>query len=128
MELVYKPTCQMTDCHDLGIFVSFKRSYCTACVAGAALCRHKPERLWYQYHHWTDQRLGIDRPSTLDVCSWLAGGKVLCCDVEKKLSDQQTVKHESTLEEQTAKNQRGVKRNCTEGNSCDYQVQLSSQK
>ena len=128
MELVYKPTCQMTDCHNLGIFVSFKRSYCTACVAGAALCRHRPERLWYQYHHWTDQRLGIDRPSTLDVCSWSAGRKALCCDVEKKLSDQQTVKHESTLEDQTAKNQRGVERNCTEGNSCDYQVHLSSQK
>ncbi|KAL7537896.1 hypothetical protein ACHAXR_008146 [Thalassiosira sp. AJA248-18] len=128
LELGYKPTCEMTDCHDLGIFEVLKRSYCTACVAGQADCRHKAERLWYQYHHWTEERLGIDKPPTLDACSWSAGGTALCCDVEKPLHSQQTVSLERTLDKQIAKIQRGIKRNCTEGHSAEYQVHRCTRK
>ena len=69
MELTYKQSNEIEDGHSLGIFVQMGRSYCGGCVAGQGACRHRPERLWYQYHHWTEDRLGIDRPGTLGICS-----------------------------------------------------------
>ena len=84
--------------------------------------------MWYQYHHWTDQRFGLNRPSTIDACDWAPGGNVLCCDVKKPLSAQQSVKFEKTLERQTGKMKRDVERNCTEGNSGHYQVNWSAKK
>lgn len=128
MELFYDKTIDIEVGHNLGIFTHMGRSYCTACIAGFGNCRHRSERLWYQYHHWTDERLGIDRPTTLLACSWAKGGKPLVCDVRAKIYAQQTVKMEMTIEKQTAKIQRGVKRDCTEGTSCAYQVHLSSKK
>jgi len=92
------------------------------------MCRHRGERLWYQYHHWTDERLGIDRPPTLDVCGWATGGKTLNCDVPQTIHEQQSVKLATTLADQTAKTNRGVKRDCTKGNSCNYQLYLSDKK
>ena len=128
MEMRYAKTNMIENGHDLGYFVELTRSYCTACVAGQGLCRHRGERLWYQYHHWTDERLGIDRPPTLDVCGWATGGKALSCDVRQKIHEQQSVKHTKTIADQIAKTNRGVKRDCTEGNSCDYQLYLSDKK
>ena len=108
------------------------RSYCTACVAGQGACRHRSERLWYQYHHWTPERLGVDGPPTLDSCSWATSDseKTLVCDVRQNIYEQQSVKLAKTLEAQKEKNERGVKRDCTEteGDSCDYQVHLSTLK
>ena len=84
--------------------------------------------MWYQYHHWTDQRFGLDRPSTIDACDWEPGRNALCCDVKKPLSAQQSVKFEKTLERQTGKMKRDVERDCTEGNSGHYQVNWSAKK
>jgi len=128
MELQYKKTDMIENGHDLGIFVKLTQSYCTSCVAGQGLCRHRGERLWYQYHHWTEERLGVDRPPALDVCGWSNGGKALSCDVRQKIHEQQSVKMAKTLVDQTAKINRSAKRDCTEGNSCDYQVHLSDKK
>ena len=128
MELFYEPTDEMDDKHDLGIFVRMGHHYCAQCVAGQAKCRHLPERLWYQFHQWTPERHGIERPSTIDVCGWAHGGRVLGCEVRQKIYNQQTVKYMGTIEEQNAKMKRGVKRDCTEGNSCDYKVHRSSAK
>ena len=104
------------------------RTYCTGCIAGKDSCQHLAETLWHQYHHWTDERLGIDRPSTIDACSWAPGGKALCCDVNRPLSAQQTVKFDRTLEGQTAKMTRNEKRDCTEGRSGHYEVHWSAKK
>ena len=53
---------------------------------------------------------------------------MLGCEVRQKIYNQQTVKYMGTIEEQNAKMKRGVKRDCTEGNSCDYKVHRSSAK
>jgi hypothetical protein len=128
MELYYNETSEEQDGHALGIFTRMGRSYCTNCTAGQGACRHRSERLWFQYHHWTEERLGIDRPSTLGVCSWHPGGKALNSDVRQKIYEQQCVKHERTINDQVEKINRGVKRNCTEGVSCDYQIHYSRKK
>lgn len=128
MELFYKKSDEIELGHSLGVFTTMGRSYCTSCIAGLGNCRHRSERLWYQYHHWTPERLGIDRPSTLLACSWAPGGKALVCDVRAKIHEQQTVKMEATIKGQTAKLERGVKRDCTEGRSCDYEVHLNIKK
>ena len=54
MEMEYQKSDQIENGHNLGIFSKMLRSYCTKCVAGQGKCRHKSERLWYQYHHWID--------------------------------------------------------------------------
>ena len=129
MELQYKSTEDMDDIkHDLGIFVSLVRHYCGQCVAGQSCCRHLSERLWYQYHVWTPERFGIDRPSTIDACGWAHGGRTLNCGVRQKIYEQQAVKYMSTLKEQEAKQKRGAKRNCTEGFDCNYKVHRGSAK
>ncbi|KAL7523543.1 hypothetical protein ACHAXR_001119, partial [Thalassiosira sp. AJA248-18] len=128
MELNYMKTDEMEHRHGLGVFTTMGRSYCAACVAGQGECRHRPERLWYQYHHWTESRLGIDRPSTLDVCGWAQGGKKLTGKPTAKISEQQCVKYESTLNAQTKKTARAARRDCTEGNSCDYQLYYNQKK
>ena len=129
LELIYKPTNEMKDKHHLGIFVELGRHYCGGgCVAGQGLCRHKPECLWFQFHHWTPERLGIDRPSTLDVCSWREGGKLLACDVRQKIYKQQPVKHAKSIEEQKKRMERNVKRDCTTGTSCDFQPHVGKRK
>ncbi|EJK76705.1 hypothetical protein THAOC_01520 [Thalassiosira oceanica] len=128
IELLYEDTDRETSRHDLGVFVKVGRTYCTKCVAGQGDCRHKPERLWYHYHCWTDERLGIDRPPTMDACSWRESGKSLRADVESPLSKQRAVKLENTLDEQVARMERDSKRDCTEGLSGDYEVHLSLRK
>jgi hypothetical protein len=122
MKLRYEPTDQITNMHNLGIFTELLETYCTGCVAGQGHCRHGPERLWYQYHHWTPERMGIERPQTLDACGWAPGGKALVSDIRAKLYEQQTRKVEKTIDDQIAKMDRGVKRNCTEGLSSSYSV------
>jgi hypothetical protein len=128
LEMIYNETNDIEHKHSLGVFVEMKRSYCGACVAGQGLCRHKPERLWHQFHHWTDERHGIDRPSTVDVCSWAPGGQTLESDVKSKIHELQCVKHCTNIEDQQKKMERGVKRNATEGNSSEYQVHRCAQK
>ena len=130
MELHYKETSEEQDGHALEIFTRMGRSYCMNCIAGKGACRHRSERLWFQfqYHHWNEDRMGIDRPSTLGVCSWHPGGKALNSDVRQKIYEQQCVKHEQTINDQVEKMNRGVKRNCTEGLSCDYQIHCNSKK
>ena len=76
LDLVYKLTEMMENGHDLGVFVKLRSSFCTACVASQGLCCHRAARLWYEFHHWTEDRLGIDRPCTLGICGWAPGGKV----------------------------------------------------
>ena len=49
-------------------------------------------------------------------------------DVRSKISEQQTVKLEKSLEGQKAKSARGVKRDCTEGHSSEYQLYMSAAK
>ena len=117
MKLAYEPTNHFEDKHDLGIFTQLLDSYCTTFVADNGSCRHRCERLWYQYFHWSSDRLGIDRPSTIDACSWAPGGKALVSDVRAKIWEQQIVKREKTLEDQMQKMSRGVKRDCTQGRS-----------
>ena len=130
LELDFHPTNMHDTKHSLGIFSTVKRSYCTACVVGSAKasCRHRSERLWFQFHHWTDERLGIDRPPTLDACSWAPGSKSLHASVKGHIYEQQAVKHEKTIEEQVAKINRGAMRNCTEGISGEYQIYMNAQK
>ena len=94
MELIYKPSDEIEDGHSLGIFVRMGRLYCAGCIAGQGSCRHRSESLWHQYHHWTEDRLGIDRPSTLGVCGWAPGGKALTCEVRQPIFAQRTVKYE----------------------------------
>ena len=72
--------------------------------------------------------MDFDRPPTLDVCGWSNGMKALSCNVRQKIHEQQSVKIAKTLVDQTAKINRGAKRDCNEGNSCDYQVYLSVKK
>ena len=113
----------------LALFTKVRQSYCTGgCAAGQGACRHVSERLWYQFHHWTNERHGIDRPPTLDACSWRPGSKVGSCEVRQEIHQHQMLKYERTLSKQKAKLDRGVKRNCTEGVSCDYQPYVSSKK
>ena len=128
MELLYKPSDDIKDSHDLGIFTGIGRHYCTNCVAGQGNCRHKAERLWYQLHHWTPERLGIERPSTIDACSWHPGGTALVSDVRKKIYSQQSVKFELSIAEQKKKMERGARRDCTEGNSAHYQPHKGNRK
>ena len=128
MELHYQKTDDMEYRHGLGVFTTMGRSYCAACIAGQGPCRHRAERLWYQYHHWTEERLGIDRPPTLDSCGWDPGGKALMCDVRAKIHEQQCVKHNDTLSAQADKIACGVRRDCTDGKSADYQQHLNITK
>ena len=130
MELEFKSTTDMIDGHSLGIFTKLTRQYCIGgCVAGGdGLCRHFSERLWAQYHHWTEDRLGIEKPCTLGACSWAPSGRKLNCAVGQKIYEQQTVKHERSLEAQKEKLERGAKRNCTEGLSGDFVYHVSSKK
>ena len=128
MELEYVPTDQHSHGHALGVFTKVLRAYCTSCVAGQGSCRHIAERLWYQYHYWTPDRLGIDRPCTLDKCSWAPGSKALKSDVRMKIHEQQTVKFMPSLKAQNEKTQRGVKRDCTEGIDGNYQLYVSAAK
>ena len=128
MELIYKSTNDIENGHGLGVFVQMGRTYCANCVAGRGKCRHLTERLWYQFHHWTHDRLGIDRPRTLDVCSWAPGGKALVSDVRKKIYEQQSVRYERSIKAQLKKTKRGAKRNCTEGLSCDYELHRNRSK
>ncbi|KAL7534640.1 hypothetical protein ACHAXR_006012, partial [Thalassiosira sp. AJA248-18] len=129
LELEYTPTDEHENGHNLGIFTKLKRKYCTGgCVAGQGACRHMSERLWYQYYHWTEDRLGLERLSTMDTCSWGPGRKPLNSDVNQKIYEQQTVKHEKTIADQEAKMKRGAKRDCTEGCSGDYSIYLSAKK
>ena len=127
-ELKFVETNNLTDKHALGVFTEVVRSYCFGdCVAGEGDCIHKMIQLWIQFHHWTDERLGIDRPPTLDNCSWGAG-KPLESGVTKMLHEQQCVKHCMSVEEQISKNERGSKRACTEGVSAVYKVYASKAK
>ena len=103
-------------------------AYCTACVSGQGSCRHSSEWMWYQYYHWTDERLGINWPSILGECGWVTGGKVLNSDVRQKIQQQQIVKYEKSIAVQNTKTERGVKRYYTEGYSGDYQIHLSASK
>ena len=128
MELVYVETNEAEHSHTLGLFVGMSRAYCGGCVAGCGSCRHLSEWLWYQYHHWTEDRLGINWPSTLGICGWAPGGKALNSDVRSPIYKQQTVKYERSIAEQKKKMERGVKRDCTEGRSADYQIHCSSKK
>ena len=128
LELRYEATSHLDCTHNLGVFVEVLRSYCAQCVAGAGLCRHKAERLWFQYHHWTDERHGIDMPSTIKACAWASGGKALTSDVRAKIYQQQTVKFERTIDAQEEKMKRGAKRDCTEGQSSDYSYYWTAEK
>jgi hypothetical protein len=128
MELFYTPTNEMQNQHDLGIFGSVGKTFCTGCIAGKGDCRHQPERLFYQLHHWTDERYGIDRPPTLDACEWANGGIVLCSDVNQPLSAQQCVQHRKTLEGQEEKMKLNAKRDCMSGIEGTYQLHSSSRK
>lgn len=128
IEMIYTPTNIIEHNHSLGVFVKVGRSYCGGCIAGQGHCRHRAERLWHQYHHWTDERHGIGRPPTIDACSWVGGGRKLACDVRLDIHQLQSVKHEKTLEAQHAKMQRGVKRNCTEGLSSEHQQHMAIEK
>ena len=128
LDLTYDPTEMMEHGHDLGVFVKLNASFCTACVAGQGLCRHRAERLWYQFHYWTEDRLGIDRPCTLGVCGWAPGGKATNSSVRQKIFEQQTVKYAKTFEEQKAKMERGAKRDCTEGHCSKYQLYPNAKK
>ena len=49
-------------------------------------------------------------------------------DVRQKIYSQQTVKYVGSLKAQKEKIKRGAKRNCTEGNSCEYQVHRAAAK
>lgn len=118
----------MDGTHNLGIFVELLRSYCAQCVAGAGYCRHKAERLWFQYFHWTEERIGIDMPTTIKAAGWVKGGRVLMSDVRANIHQQQTVKLEKTIEAQEEKMKRGVKRDCTEGTSADYSYYWTEEK
>jgi hypothetical protein len=128
LELEYKPTNNQHDAHNLGIFTKLLRTFCGECVAGQGLCRHKSERLWFQYHYWTDERLGIERPSTIDACSWAPGKTALTSDVRAKIHQQQNKKLAKSLEDQQSKMERNVKRDCTEGQVADYSVYPSAAK
>ena len=127
-ELEYEATTHVEDSHDLGVFTRLLRHYCGECPAGQGLCRHLAERMWFQYHHWTDERHGIERPSTIDSCSWAPGKTALVADFRAKIYEQQAVKMDKTIDEQEAKMNRGVKRNCTEGQSGSYCVYKSKAK
>jgi hypothetical protein len=128
LEMTYDETNDIEHKHSLGVFVELKRSYCGGCVAGQGMCRHKPECLWHQFHHWTDSRLGIDRPPTLDACSWAPGGQTFMSDVKSKIHELQPVKHCTNIEEQKKKMARGAKRKATQGKSSEYEVHRCAQK
>ena len=128
LEMTYDETNDIEHKHSLGVFVELKRSYCGGCVAGQGMCRHKPERLWHQFHHWTDSRLGIDRPPTLDACSWAPGGQTFMSDVKSKIHELQPVKQCTNIEEQKKKMARGAKRKATQGKSSEYEVHRCAQK
>lgn len=100
MELQHKPSNELKDSHQLGVFVSMTCLYCIACVAGKGSCCHCPERLWYQFHHWTDKRHGIDRSTTLGACSWARGGRFLNFNIRQNICEQHTVKHKKLLVDQ----------------------------
>jgi len=80
------------------------------------------------FHHWTDDRLGIDRPPTVDACSWIECGKTLVSDVRAKIHELQSVQHCSNIEAQKEKMERDAKRNVTEGNSSEYVQHDAKQK
>ena len=128
LEMIYSKTNDIEHKHSLGVFVGMERTYCGACVAGQGMCRHKPEKLWHQFHHWTDDRLGIDRPPTLDACSWVGGGKAFVSDVRAKIHELQSVKHCTNIEAQTKKMEKNAKRNITEGYSSEYVQHDATQK
>jgi hypothetical protein len=127
IELEYQPTHNLTYKHSLGIFTKLRRSFCS-CVAGQGLCRHKAERMWFQYFHWTPDRKGIEEPSTIGECGWGPRKKARESDVRAKIHQQQCQKMEKTLEGQEAKIERNAKRNCTEGHVATYSVYMSAAK
>jgi len=128
LELDFQPTNMHDTKHSLGIFTTVKRSYCTGCVAGQGSCRHRSEQLWFQYYHWTNERLDINRPPNLDACSWAPGSISLHSSVKCHIYQQQTMKHKKTIEAQKAKIKRGAQRNCTEGISGEYQIYINAAK
>jgi len=128
LEMMYRETTDIDHNHSLGVFVEVGRSYCGGCIAGQGSCRHRAERLWHQYHHWTDERLGIDRPPTLDACSWAPGGRKLASDVHLHIHQLQTVKHEKSIVEQKKKMERNKQTNATKGNDISHVTQMGQQK
>ena len=48
--------------------------------------------------------------------------------MHQKIDMQQTVKFDKSIAEQVTKTARGIKRDCTEGSSCDYGVHICSEK
>ena len=58
----------------------------------------------------------------------MPGSRVRHSKVKQDIHEHQTMRFEKTLTKQKAKLDRGVKRNCTEGLSCDYQPYVSSKK
>ncbi len=128
LDMIYRETNELQNSHALGIFVEVVRSYCGGCIAGQGSCRHKAERLWHQYHHWTNDRLGVDRPPTLDACSWAPGGRKLASDFDLKIHQLQTVKLENNAEAQKQKIQRNHQTNSTKGRSCAHVLHVGDRK
>ncbi len=129
LEMIYRPTnAHEGDKHSLGVFVGMTRTYCGGCIAGQGSCRHRPERLWHQFHCWSDERLGIDRPPTLDACSWVGGGRKLTSNVTSKIHQLQTVKHERTVDAQKKKMERNRRVNSTEGHSSHHVPHVGDRK
>ena len=98
MELMCMPTNELNDQNDLGIFSKLGRPYCTTCISSRNCWRHHAQSLWYQCNHWTSERLGVDRPSTIDTWAWDLGEQLLCCDANRPLSTQQTFKFDKNLD------------------------------
>ena len=128
LELTYRETNDVQHKHALGIFTEVVRSYCGGCIAGQGSCRHKAERLWHQYHHWTDGRLGVNRPPTLSACSWAPGGRKLASEFHLKIHQLQTVKLENNIEAQKQKLQRNHQTNSTAGRSHGHVIHLGDRK
>ena len=128
LELHYKETNEIEHKHSLGVFVEVGRSYCAGCIAGQGPCRHRAERLWHQYHYWSDERLGVDRPPTLDACSWAPGGKKLASEVHLNIHQLQTVKLEKNVKQQSLKMERNHQRNSTKGRSSDHVTHVGDRK
>ena len=129
LEMAYERTNEISDKHSLGRFTKLLRHVCVGgCVAGRGLCRHKAEKMWFQFFHWTEDRRGIERPTTLDACPWSPGGKPREDRVTAGLAAQEAKKMPRTLEEGKAKLERKAMRNCTEGLSAKHQPHVSSAK
>jgi len=129
LELEYQRTSEISDKHNLGRFNKLLRHICVGgCVAGRGLCRHKAEKMWFQFFHWTEERRGVERPPTLDACPWSPGGKPREDRVTAGLAALENKKMPRTLEEGKEKLERNAMRNCTEGLSAKHQPHVSSVK